>query len=282
MNEIEELAAQEAAAEAKAAPEAPQEPAPEAPEPTVDTAALEADARRLGWKPREEWKGDATNWSDAATFMDHAAQTPATVKRLVAKMEAQEKEFADRFKRVERFAEEAAKRLREQHAAELEAVRQQQRDAVTIADTQAYDAARKREQSLMATAPEPVAQVAPTPPEITMWLDSNAGVRDNPMLRGMLPALGEEAAKLGVYGVQPQLDYAERRLKALYPEMFKPAATARTVSAVDGGGIATARRGKGWSDIPAAEREMIKSFQIGPGAPFKDEAEAAKAYWEEA
>lgn len=270
MNEVEQLAAQAAEDAAKVTPEGTpvEAQAPEGPDP----AEVEAEAKRFGWKPREEWKGDASNWTDAPAYLEYARNTPHMVKRI-------ERDYAERLARIEAFNAQALERERKAHAAELEAARRAQREAVSVADPEAWEAARRREDALREAAParpEP-AKVAP-PPEVAEWTKRNTWFDTDPEMKSAALALAQKAADAGL-GVPAQLAYVEREIATFFPDKVKPQPQRQTFAAVDGGSVAPpAKRGKGWADIPAAEREMIRKHHIG--SVYANEGEAAKAYWE--
>lgn len=254
--------------EADDAPEAEQPAPPADPEPQEDD--VEAEARSLGWKPREAWKGDASNWVDASEYVERARSLPATVKRLETALEAERRESRERLARMEAYYERTRK-------AERETIDREMREAVRTGDVDAYEAARKREQAI--TAPVEPQKPAGPPPETREWVQRNAWFETDPVMRAAAQSLADEALRLGRADVTSQLAYVDQRIKEYFPHKFQPPAPKRTVSPVDGGTmIAPKSRAKGWSDIPAEERALIRK---DIGRVFKTEKEAADAYWSE-
>lgn len=113
--------------------------APEAEE-AVELSEIEQLASELGWKPESHWKGDKTNWTDAATF----------IRQTKAKAEATRKELIDTKKTIDetvvKRVETMERMVRAKHERELAAERSRYtaaiRKAVAQGDDQLEDALR--------------------------------------------------------------------------------------------------------------------------------------------
>lgn len=68
------------------------------PLPSNDDAAIEAEARTLGWVPREEFRGDPDHWIDAKTFVERGRQMlpilQANNRKLLEQLQATKAELA--------------------------------------------------------------------------------------------------------------------------------------------------------------------------------------------
>lgn len=269
MTEREGMEAEAIEAEVQAA----EAPAPEQEAPESDREAIEAEAAKFGWKPKEQWKGDTSNWTDAAEYLEYARSAPVGVKRLQERLDAKEREFAERIDRMERFNQQAIENARKQA---LETAREEMRQAAEIGDVSAYKAAEAKLDHAMT---EPKQAEPALDADVSAWLDQNPTLRD-PAMGALLSQLGDEAVLSGAKSAKEQIAHAEKRLRAMgilrEPEKSKP-----PIQAVDGGGLAggPVKAARGWSDIPAEERSLIRR-QIEQGI-FKDEKAAAKAYWQE-
>lgn len=268
--------------DAQAEPEAAAVAETEAP--AQEPSEAETQARALGWKPKAEWKGDATNWADADTFLSYHQSAPAKVKRLEAETERLRKEYSDRLARMERMAAEAEKRRAAQYEADLAAVRAQRAAAERAQDFDAFRDATAREVALQraapvdAPAPAP-AQAAPdVAPEVAEWGAKNDWITSDPGLLEAAKAYSREAEAKGFTDLKANLAYVDGKMARFRPVQAAPG---RTAAAVDSGGLAAGRKpGKGWADIPAADRALAQ--RDIDGKIFKDQAEYAAAYWSQA
>jgi len=123
-------------------------------DPGGDDAAEEA--RKYGWRPKEEYDRDPEGWVDAERFLEF----PSTIskqlrdqKRDLQKQldgsEASRKRDIDRLSASTKQAIDIArKQEQERYQTELAAIQAQKRQAVDTADTEAYDSLSKRESEL--------------------------------------------------------------------------------------------------------------------------------------
>lgn len=88
---------------------------------TVETEqreAAEAEARKQGWAPKEEWKGDPSKWVDAQEFVRRG--DPRYLREQLATVEQRTAEMLDGIKRANKAERERAVREEQQkHQAQL-------------------------------------------------------------------------------------------------------------------------------------------------------------------
>ena len=112
----------------KAEPEKAAEPAETAP--VTQERDYEAEARAMGWKPKEEWTGDPSKHRDAQTFVELADNDPAVLRRKYDEKVRENEEFQRKITAATAAQVERAKREAE---AAVEAERQrliEERDAL--------------------------------------------------------------------------------------------------------------------------------------------------------
>lgn len=237
---------------------------------TTPEPDVESDARRLGWKPEGDWRGDKSGWVDAATFMEQVRTVPGKVRKLEA-------DYAERFARLERMQEAALKRQAESHNAEIERVKAQMRQAVEVGDVAAWeklDAQRERMAQDAPEAPEPAKPGLPA--ETQAWVTKNEWFTSDEILRGVAQNLASKAARLGM-SVADQLAYVDREMPQYFPDRFKPKHKL-THSAVEGLSLAAPKRGrKTGSDLPA-EARAIAAREVKEGI-WKSVDEYAAVYF---
>lgn len=199
----------------------------------------EAKARKMGWKPKEEWDGSPENWRDAKTFVERG--DPVVMRERVDKLEQerareraesrrQQQEMQKHLEGMRRTQEFALKRQREQFTAQIEAVKQQ---AARDGDPELYNHARQQEQQarqaweqedkqLSEAYPQPQPQQQQeAPPHVQDWLERNPWYQQDEAMQTTAIGIEQHLLKTA-----PGLSEAERleqvsqRIREVYPGHF--------------------------------------------------------------
>lgn len=281
-------------------PEQPEEQAVEA-EAQQPQRDYEEEAKQMGWRPKEEFRGSPDDWRDAETYVKRGEEflpivrsqlrkTEQQLNETASRLEASEKDFALRLKRIENANQKALEKQRLQMAQEI---RRQQREAVKFGDEDRYDELAEQELDLyrdLEPEEEPVKeaqpQQAPAPKEVVEWAN------ENPWFGSDMP-LTHYAVEIDAKLSQdaPYMDDRERlaRTKEMvqqrFPEKFgisqsePEPAIQQGISPVEGGQRnATARNNaKGWNELPGEAKAAGQRF-VADGT-YKSKDEYAKDYW---
>lgn len=220
----------------------------------------ETDARRFGWTPKEEFKGDPSRWVDAETFAKRGeelmpilkAQNKALIKRLDA-MERTGKQAADFFSKAEQRAYERA----------VSDIRRQQEEAVEAGDLEAHRAASKeldkleKPKAVEADVVDPDVRVE----EFADWGKANKWYGTNATMRAYADAQADKLAKSkGGFLDRADLDAVADKVREKFEDEFAEefatkANKPRPRSAVEAvGSVRPGRTGKTFNDLPAEAR----------------------------
>lgn len=258
------------------APKAEEAPAGEPPK----ERDYEAEARAMGWKPKEEWTGDPDKHRDAQTFVELADNDPAILR----------KKYDAKVKEVEEFQRRTAAATK----AQIERVRQEAQDAV---EAEKRELARQRDELINRYAgnPEAIRQInrnyeqaqAQLPdPQIQIaafevreqWAAQHAEVMADPVFQASAERLMDqviastpEAEKAGKTARQVQELYFEKLNGMLaqspaysrYFQQQKPAAVSNGAPPADMRSIEAPMRSqqqnpKGFDGLPAEAKQMYK------------------------
>jgi len=254
-----------------------EEQAEEEGEPVVQVdPAAEEEARKYGWRPLSEFRGNKDGWVDAARFLE----LPSTQnKQLRDELKSTRETFAERLDRLDNANKAAMRRAMENQKAEyereMEALRTRQREAVESGDVETWDRLEQQRNRMQ----PPTQQPDGPPPEVEQYAQSEAGKWVNdPVLK----RIGAEAIQSGGMVGRPvseQLAYAEKHVRQYFPHMFQQQAEQpkQPRNRVDGGGLGGAQRGKGVNSLPAEARAAGKEF-VEAGI-YKSLDDYAKDYW---
>jgi hypothetical protein len=265
-----------------------------------ELSATEATAREQGWTPKDQFRGDPSDWIDADEYVKRAdprylrkqlGQTEKQLRKLEQQRTADQAAFEKRLAKMETLN----KVQRTKMYGEIEAAR---RAAVEVGDTAEYDRQNQMEQQLYEaeqaagkeSAKEDEPKAAKPHPDVAKWVSENPWFTKNKMLNRAAEGIHEQLME-----DEPGLTIAENLAKTRaevirrFPDKFSktPAPKTNGHSVVEGGSrAATGAAGKAFTDIPAQERAVIEGhIQEGLYRDSKDEtvaqmkAKAAKAYW---
>lgn len=239
----------------------------------IPEPVAEALAKRMGWKPREEWTRDPEKWTPASQFLEGTASQVEDLRARNLKLQEEK----------ERVARATAEML------EAERVRIREEALRTIRTAEDPEERAK--------AANRLAENAGPPPETRAWLARNPWFETDPDAQALASATVNRLAQRGA-SIVDQLAEAESVVKKRFPEYFATGDEQRlsdvrrqapTPPQVQQGSRATtsaAPREKGFSDIPPADRQafrvhMLKAFMASGQTQEQAEARYAKSYWRE-
>jgi hypothetical protein len=243
----------------QSAPEASSAPLPDVAAPDVPNDAsasvarsapdLEALARDMGWRPKEDWKGDDTGWRDAGEFVKHTVDANRTLKRELGEVKDVVKGLSKTNERI----------LERELAKQRKALERQFAEAVDANDP---TAARRVSAEIDALDRTPVAQ------------DYKSKFKaENPWFGVDTEASAYATAMAGVAaseGKDPdaQLAYAAEKVRKRFPELFdKPAQ--RNAPSVEGGQRGTPQAKKSYPPaVMAAAQDAVRRGRADSTAEY--------------
>lgn len=256
----------------------------ESPEqPTIDPET-EAEARKYGWRPKEEFDRNPEGWVDAERFLQLPQTQVKALRDMKRELERSLKERDAKLSNIERTTRIAVDRTREQerarYEAELARIEAAKRDAVANADAEQYDRLTQMQQRIKPPA-DIQAEAPQVPQELSEYMSTAAWAKDPAALEYARRLIDDSPDLLRLPPLK-QVQAAERKVREFFPEHFaepakpKPAGPAR----VDGGGLGGAfKRGRSADDLPADARQVGASF-VKEGL-FKSLDDYAKAYFQQ-
>lgn len=219
--------------------------------PEVDQGDLEARARRMGWRPKDEFRGDPSRWTDAKSFIDKGeTELPILRDRYralddrFARTETELKGTRDELKAVKTGLDDATKVLQEfrefsrkseeraylRAKAELEQRMFSASEAADVATVRQVKAeldrleeARPQPEPARAATPavEKKPDVPPVDPAVQQWIGENEWFNRDTTMRDVAIALhgGLLRDKPGM-NLRDNLAEVRREIIARFPEKF--------------------------------------------------------------
>lgn len=238
----------------------------EQPEPKVDPEA-ESEARRYGWKPKDEFTLAPDGWVDASRYLELPSTQVKVIRDLNKRLERELRERDDRLSRVQSVSETAISRVREQERAAYEAklteIEAQKRAAVEVGDTQQYDRLADQQRQMQPPVVEAPKEAAIVP-EVREYLDTAKWVKD-PHAFSFARELIDQTPAVQRLAPLEQVKWAERQLRDVgqFSHHFATVEAPRpAVSKVDAGGMGMLGRkaGKTAADLPSDVRRIADGF----------------------
>ena len=269
----------------------------------------------MGWRPKEEFRGDTSKWVDAETFVSRGENFIPILRADREKLRgevAETKAALSETQRALKASQEAIEALQQYHAedtarqvekAKKDLVKQlkQARDEGDVeAEVEIQDELTKiRTAQAAAPAPAPLMRVSVTPvsaaagpaapaapavdPDQAVWLEANTWFKTSPRLRGLAMGVAEE-----LRAKQPTLKGKAfyEAIDAEMEEYLDP--PSRGADKVQGGrGPSSSSSGssggrkKTYADLPADAKSACDGYAsklVGPGRAHKDLASWQAAY----
>lgn len=250
----EENKAAEAAEDQTVGDQAEPETEPEAPDnaPQVDPE-IEERARRMGWAPQDEFKGDPKRWVDAETFVQRGEEIMPILK---ANLRQFERDNAELKKTLSDLTDHLQRADARAYQRALKDIKDQQRKAAESGDVETYDRLEREAQGVLKEAAQERRQPRQeggqdVHPDALAWREENPWfTRDEEM--ATFAAAQHELLLQTKPGLTMKENLAEvtRAVKKAYPEKFTNPRR-NTTQAVEGNpGTRRGGNGKSYDALP--------------------------------
>lgn len=222
-------------------------------------ASVEERARRMGWRPQDEFKGDADKWRPAQEFLDRGMNELPVLRDRYKNLE---KKFDDTQKTVAEFVEFARKGEERAYERARKELLEKREAAVAMADTETF---KKTEAELAELEPPPSPKVNVIPAEaaeISSWIEENPWFNADPTMNAMAKTI-----EAGLFKDKPNMTIADRlqevkrRVKGAFPEKFENERRTSAPAVSEGSG-APPRRGSGktYENLPPDAKKACDKF----------------------
>ena len=186
--------------------------------------AVEIQARAMGWRPEEEFRGDPGKWKDAETFVNDGYQILPILrertKTMASKMDVTNQELAKTQSLLKTLTDHHKKTDERAYERAMKDIKADQRKAVENRDIETYDELDKALNDLE----KPVESKADpnVDPGFIAWKDENPWYNEkaNMAMYADSVAAFVEQQNPNLKG-KPFFDKVTEEVKARYPEEFK-------------------------------------------------------------
>lgn len=239
----------------------------------VQLSEAEEKAIRLGWVPKDQFKGDPDKWRPAEDFLERGVNMLPLLQRDneklhrgMSRLEKRLEEQNRTFEEFQKFTENAEKRAYERARSELES---RLDGAIQTADVVAAQQARKELAALENERPKPVEKPREddkpkVDPVFKDWMDENPWFNSDPALAGYATKVFGQLERTQAGKSHAELlAETKKKVQEKFPEEFginpKREAAASVASPNEGGG-STRKKGKTYADLPADAKKACDRF----------------------
>jgi len=236
---------------------------------------IEAEAKRMGWTPKDQFKGDPDKWRGADEFVERGRNMLPIVRATVKK---QEREIAELKQSMKEFGEFHTKTEQRAYAQAMADLKQQRADAIAAGDGVAFDKIDGAIDDLkkdIETKAKP-AKTDDSDPVFDDWKTKNKWL-DDPKMEAFGNAAANYLRSTGEKSTGADfLELVTKEVKAKFPDKFEnPRRT--SAPSVEGGAPAARSGGKSFADMPAEARAACERMARNGYADKPKEAAAFKA-----
>lgn len=250
------------------------------PDPAQGNEAVEKEARLFGWVPKEEFRGNETDWVDADTFVKRGKEINPILRKnnelLMKKFEDKVKELDTIKKDVEQFKQfqkESFEKKKVELEAEIRELKAQKRVAIKEGNgdlavdlddriDELKEAQREAKEESKAPPPPEVSTPVQTEPEIAAWIERNPWFGQDVELTEMSNALGATVRRQFPHlSGRDFLDKVDEKLAEHFPEKFM--GKRPKVNPVDTSGSTRSSGSSGkksYDNLPADAKEACDRF----------------------
>lgn len=233
---------------------------------------VEAEARKFGWRPQEEFKGDPADWRDADEFLKRGREINGYLRKDLDKINKRNEdlmrelsEMKGTVQEFKKFHEETEKRAYERA---LQQLREEKKNAIRegdgdrVIEIEEQMDALKEDQSKRQAAPQQQQQPRVPDPVFENWVnEGNQWYTTDREMQEFADATAITMHQRGskLTGVE-FMEAVKEKVKRAFPEKFQNENRTRP-NAVEGNSSARPTRGgKSYSDLPPEAKAACDKF----------------------
>jgi hypothetical protein len=209
-----------------------------------DARDWEAEARVDGWQPKDDWKGDPSEWRSAEEFVRRGETYLPFIKRANKRLEAEVEGLKETNKRMSAMFEKTAARIKAEYEGQIEALKAEKKVAIKAGDADKVERIEAQIDTLkeaVVDGPEPTLEGGKKDVNalIKDFATANSWFVEEPDMQEYAVKVSESNAALNEgISFEDNMKFVLGAVRKKFPGYFKEEATtaANGHAAVDGGG----------------------------------------------
>lgn len=235
-------------------------------------------AKRLGWRPKEEYNGDPNNWVDADTFVKKGEEELPLIRDTNRKLERKIGDMEKSMERMKKFTELQIKSAKEKALEELRLKNAKAVEEEEITTQEAFNRYEQGKQEIEESYAEPKEEedTSPkVPQEVEDWVASNPWFTKDYQLN---QAAQFYERQLGDMPLAEKLEEVKKKVMQDFPNKFSNPKRRAPQGVEGGGGIHSGggKQGITVNDLSADDRRDAE--RLIRSGDFKDMNDFLKDY----
>lgn len=246
-----------------------------------DPPDTEEKARKMGWTPKDEFRGDPDKWRGAKEFVERGENMLPIVRE---KVRRQEQQIAELRQTIGELAEHNTKTEQKAFQRAYRELKAQQLQAVSTGNAAAYAQVDRAIDALQKEAAESPRVSLPNPgadPEYKAWEEKNRWAVTDKESAAYAESYAEYMRKTGSSLTGSEfLEKVTEAVKKQFPDKFRNPRRDNAAS-VEGNSNVSQKSGKSYADLPADAKAACDRFVKNSDGKMKREAYVAQYFLEE-
>lgn len=225
----------------------------------VEERDYEAEARKEGWVPQDEWKGPEDKWKPAQQFVEDGEKINPILRKKVDNLESRINELLESNKKLNEFTQRSIDKEKKEKAElvkQLEAARKQ---AVTDGDGEAFAQADAKLQSLRESEPPQKEELSPV---AQRWLNDNNWYNTDPVLGPYADGIADRLVMQGYTpGSEAYFKELTVRVHDAFPDKFENPKRSKPNGVEHEGSKTVASNARTFANLPPDAKKQYEIFK---------------------
>jgi len=291
---VEQAGADQTSAETAEVADAPEAAQATPVSPQID---IEARAYRMGWRPKDQYKGPDDKWISADQYIEVATESMPVLRKTLKTMEDKYDkterrlaEMAEAFNVYREFATKAEVRAYEKARSELVTERDAAIAQADVSAVKAVDAKIAEHEATKPAEPKRVDRTAdpapPLAPEIQDWIEANPWFNDDPDMKADATDIDNGLRiREPTLSIRDRLAKVKMKVQRLYPEKFANTRREAPSAVGSSNGVAARKKNeKSYENLPPEAKKACDKLVLqmkGHKKPFTRDEYVADYEWPE-
>jgi hypothetical protein len=238
----------------------------------------EAEARKEGWKPKEEWNGPEEKHVDAKTFVERGESILPIVNSKLRRVEERLAAAESANKKFGEYHKKTLAKEKQNHETKIAQLEAKLEKAVTDGDGDTFTRTNRELNNLRQSPPDEPTDASEYNALVQQWVSENDWYTKDPKLGAYADGIAERIQAEG-YSGRAYFKELTKRVKDDFPEKFENPNRKKPNGVEDGGERGTNPKAKSYASLPADAKKACDEF-VSQG--FMTREDYIKTYdWEE-
>lgn len=220
----------------------------------------EAEARRDGWVPQDDWKGEEDKWVSAQEFVERGEKITSIQKSKIERLESRLAEKDKAFGEFKEFMETARERDRKEAEKRIRDLEAQRAEAISEGDGQRFTKLDNEINDLRESSREKPQSTSDVNAMAQEWQSNNNWYGSDDDMTIYADGISSRVASEGYTG-QSYFNELSRRVRDRFPEKFQNPNREMPSTVEEPGSQGSVSQSRTFKDLPADAQAQYERFK---------------------